>query len=83
MGTLWLDRYWGPKLSAGMAPDELRVIAPWVGGGFGAKGGWRVEHVAVDDAGNLLNPLIVAGQQHGGVASGIGHRAGAVRICGV
>ena len=28
--------------------------------------------VAVDDAGNLLNPLIVAGQQHGGVASGIG-----------
>ncbi len=31
-----------------------------------------LRHVAVDDAGNLLNPLIVAGQQHGGVASGIG-----------
>lgn len=31
-----------------------------------------VRHVAVDDAGNVLNPLIVEGQQHGGIASGIG-----------
>lgn len=30
-----------------------------------------VRHVAVDDCGTVLNPLIVAGQQHGGVASGI------------
>jgi len=33
----------------------------------------RVEllrHVAVDDCGRVLNPLIVAGQQHGGVAQG-------------
>jgi carbon-monoxide dehydrogenase large subunit len=33
----------------------------------------RVEllrHVAVDDCGRVLNPLLVAGQQHGGVASG-------------
>ena len=33
----------------------------------------RVEllrHVAVDDCGRMLNPLLVAGQQHGGVAQG-------------
>jgi len=29
-----------------------------------------VRHVAVDDCGRVLNPLIVAGQQHGGVAQG-------------
>jgi carbon-monoxide dehydrogenase large subunit len=34
----------------------------------------RVEllrHVAVDDCGRIINPLIVAGQQHGGIAQGI------------
>jgi len=31
-----------------------------------------VRHVAVDDCGVVLNPLIVEGQQHGGVAAGIG-----------
>jgi carbon-monoxide dehydrogenase large subunit len=34
----------------------------------------RVEllrHVAVDDCGRILNPLLVAGQQHGGIAQGI------------
>jgi carbon-monoxide dehydrogenase large subunit len=30
-----------------------------------------IRHVAVDDCGRVLNPLIVAGQQHGGVAQGI------------
>lgn len=30
-----------------------------------------VRHVAVDDCGRVLNPLIVAGQQHGGSAQGI------------
>lgn len=30
-----------------------------------------VRHVAVDDCGRVLNPLIVAGQQHGGVAQGV------------
>ncbi len=29
-----------------------------------------VRHVAVDDCGTVLNPLLVAGQQHGGVAQG-------------
>jgi carbon-monoxide dehydrogenase large subunit len=31
-----------------------------------------VKFVAVDDAGNLINPLIVEGQIHGGLAQGIG-----------
>ena len=31
-----------------------------------------VDHVAVDDCGTVLNPLLVEGQQHGGVAAGIG-----------
>ena len=34
----------------------------------------RVEllrHIAVDDCGTILNPLLVAGQQHGGVAQGV------------
>lgn len=30
-----------------------------------------VRHIAVDDCGRVLNPLIVRGQQHGGVAQGI------------
>ncbi len=29
-----------------------------------------LRHVAVDDCGRILNPLLVAGQQHGGVAQG-------------
>ncbi len=31
-----------------------------------------LRHVAVDDCGFVLNPLIVAGQQHGGIAAGAG-----------
>ncbi len=30
-----------------------------------------VRHVCLDDAGNMVNPLIVEGQVHGGVASGV------------
>jgi len=30
-----------------------------------------VRHVAVDDCGRILNPLLVTGQQHGGIAQGI------------
>ena len=29
-----------------------------------------VRHVAVDDCGRVLNPMLVAGQQHGGIAQG-------------
>ena len=31
-----------------------------------------LRHVAVDDCGTVVNPLLVEGQQHGGVAAGIG-----------
>jgi carbon-monoxide dehydrogenase large subunit len=31
-----------------------------------------LDHVAVDDCGTVLNPLLVAGQQHGGIAAGVG-----------
>ena len=31
-----------------------------------------VRHIAVDDCGTVLAPLIVEGQQHGGIASGLG-----------
>jgi aerobic carbon-monoxide dehydrogenase large subunit len=31
-----------------------------------------VRHVAVDDCGTVVNPLLVEGQQHGGVAAGVG-----------
>ena len=30
-----------------------------------------LRHVAVDDCGRVLNPLLVAGQQHGGIAQGL------------
>jgi aerobic carbon-monoxide dehydrogenase large subunit len=30
-----------------------------------------LRHIAVDDAGRVLNPLLVAGQQHGGIAQGM------------
>lgn len=31
-----------------------------------------LRHVAVDDCGRILNPLLVTGQQHGGIAQGLG-----------
>ncbi len=31
----------------------------------------HLRHVAVDDCGRILNPLLVAGQQHGGIAQGV------------
>ncbi len=30
-----------------------------------------MRHVAVDDCGTIINPMIVAGQQHGGIAQGV------------
>jgi carbon-monoxide dehydrogenase large subunit len=37
----------GLASSLGLPKEQVRVIAPLVGGGFGAKGGWQHEHVAV------------------------------------
>jgi carbon-monoxide dehydrogenase large subunit len=31
----------------------------------------QLRHVAVDDCGRILNPLLVQGQQHGGIAQGV------------
>jgi carbon-monoxide dehydrogenase large subunit len=31
----------------GIAPDQVRVRAPWIGGGFGAKGGTYVQQIVV------------------------------------
>ncbi len=45
--------------SLGIDPGQLRVIAPWVGGGFGAKGGWGPEHVTVVAAARLLGRPVV------------------------
>ena len=45
--------------SLGLEHDEIRVIAPWVGGGFGAKGGWGAEHVAVVAAARGLGRPVV------------------------
>ena len=37
-----------------------------------------LRHVAVDDCGRILNPLLVAGQQHGGLAQGIAQADGLI-----
>ncbi|MDE3203974.1 MAG: xanthine dehydrogenase family protein molybdopterin-binding subunit [Acidobacteriota bacterium] len=73
------------KLPEGLEPGVLRHEGDFDGGNstfpFGAHvsvvevdtetGGVRmVRHVAVDDCGRILNPLLVRGQQHGGIAQG-------------
>ncbi len=63
--TLWVSTQGAHNTRAGIAEslgletDDVRVIAPWVGGGFGAKGGWRVEHVAVAAAARQLGRPVV------------------------
>ena len=51
--TVWLSSQ-GPHetqrgfaASLGLDPADVRVVSPWVGGGFGGKGGWVPEHIAV------------------------------------
>jgi carbon-monoxide dehydrogenase large subunit len=73
------------KLPSGMEPGPLRHEGDFDGTDstypFGSHvavvevdtetGGVRLlRHVAVDDCGRILNPLLVAGQQHGGIAQG-------------
>ena len=73
------------KLPEDMEPAPLRHEGDFDGGNstfpFGAHvsvvevdtdtGGVRMlRHVAVDDCGRILNPLLVRGQQHGGIAQG-------------
>ncbi|HLI43967.1 MAG TPA: xanthine dehydrogenase family protein molybdopterin-binding subunit [Acidimicrobiales bacterium] len=73
------------RLPAGLEPGPLRHEGDFDGGNstfpFGAHvsvvevdtetGGVVMQrHVAVDDCGRILNPLLVNGQQHGGIAQG-------------
>ena len=58
--TVWLSSQ-GPHenqkgfvVSLGLEDSDVRVISPWVGGGFGGKGGWVPEHIAVARAAQLL-----------------------------
>jgi carbon-monoxide dehydrogenase large subunit len=78
--------YVGHVLPAGLEPglDETLFYDPT---GMGAPSGVHMayvevdpdtgivdllDYVAVDDAGTIINPLLTAGQIHGGVAQGIG-----------
>ncbi len=73
------------RLPQGMEPGPLRHDLDFDGGGstfpFGAHvsvvevdmetGDVRLlRHIAVDDCGRILNPMLVRGQQHGGIAQG-------------
>ena len=73
------------KLPDGLEPETLRHELDFDGTGstfpFGSHvsvvevdtdtgGVTMLRHVAVDDCGRILNPLLVAGQQHGGIAQG-------------
>ena len=73
------------KLPAGMEPGPLRHELDFDGSDSTYPFGSHVavvevdmetgavqllRHVAVDDCGRILNPLLVAGQQHGGIAQG-------------
>ena len=73
------------KLPAGMAPEALRHELDFDGTNSTFPFGTHVSvvevdtetgkvtmrrHVAVDDCGRILNPLLVSGQQHGGIAQG-------------
>jgi carbon-monoxide dehydrogenase large subunit len=73
------------KLPDGVAPGVLRHELDFDGTGstfpFGAHisvvevdtetgAVTMLRHVAVDDCGRILNPMLVAGQQHGGIAQG-------------
>ena len=58
--TVWLssqgphENQKGFAASLGLEASDVRVISPWVGGGFGGKGGWVPEHIAVARAAQLL-----------------------------
>lgn len=73
------------KLPEGVQPGALRHDLDFDGTGstfpFGAHvsvvevdietGGVKMlRHIAVDDCGRILNPMLVSGQQHGGIAQG-------------
>src|SRR3546814_8580427 len=40
-----------------------------------------VDWVAVDDFGKVINPMVVEGQVHGGIAQGVGQEIGRAHVC--
>lgn len=58
--TMWLSHQAPHSVHAGYAPmlglepEQLRVVCPWVGGGFGPKAGAYVEHLIAGKAAQLL-----------------------------
>ena len=59
--TMWVSHQAPHSVHAGYAPmlglepDKLRVVCPWVGGGFGPKAAAYVEHIVVAKAAQVLN----------------------------
>ena len=51
--------------SIGLEPDNLRVIAPWVGGGFGPKAGLYIEFILCAKAAQELNLPVKWTEQRG------------------
>jgi len=49
----------------GLEPDKLRVIAPWVGGGFGPKAGLYIEFILCAKAAQELNQPVKWTEQRG------------------
>ncbi len=59
--TMWVSHQAPHSIHAGYAPmlgiepDKLRVVCPWVGGGFGPKAAGYVEHIVAAKAAQVLN----------------------------
>jgi carbon-monoxide dehydrogenase large subunit len=59
--TMWLSHqaphtvHGGYAPMLGLEPEKLRVVCPWVGGGFGPKAAGYVEHVVAGKAALALN----------------------------
>ncbi len=59
--TMWVSHQAPHSAHAGYAPmlgiepDKLRVVCPWVGGGFGPKAAAYVEHIVAAKAAQVLN----------------------------
>lgn len=51
--------------SIGLEPENLRVIAPWVGGGFGPKAGLYIEQILCAKAAQELNQPVKWTEQRG------------------
>ena len=51
--------------SIGLDPENLRVVAPWVGGGFGPKAGLYIEHILCAKAAQELNTPVKWTEQRG------------------